>query len=231
LTTKKLYFILLLFVLTMPASAQIYIRGKLLRAVDSTPVVQAIVVPHGLYVGTISSYNGEFNIAIDTSHKQLVIKKMGYYTDTLQVDSLVGKNNMIYLQDVPMLFPEFVFRSVRIQKLDAYERRKEWSYVLDRPKPGIQSPISLLYYNYSKRGKELKKLDELFERDEKKHAINDVFTREVAHQISGLYGAALDSFMNFCGPTYNMVANTSEYEIIETIKRCYMLHKILFKPE
>lgn len=54
-----------------------YISGKLLRSTDSTPVVQAIVVPRGLFVGTISSYNGEFNIAIDTSHKQLVIKKWG----------------------------------------------------------------------------------------------------------------------------------------------------------
>ncbi len=221
----------MLLIITLPASGQLYIKGKLLRDTDSTPVVQAVIVSQGLFVGTISSYNGEFNLMVDTGHKQLVIKKMGYVTDTLHIDSLLGKNNIIYMEVLPMLFPEFVFRSIRTPHVDAYERRKAWSYVLDRPKPGIQSPISLLYYNYSKRGKELKKLEQLFERDEKKHAISDVFTRDVAHQISGLYGSALDSFMNFCGPTYNLVATTSEYEIIETIKRCYMLHKILFKEQ
>ncbi|MDZ4757988.1 MAG: hypothetical protein SGJ10_07610 [Bacteroidota bacterium] len=227
----NLYYIFLLVVFTVPVQGQLYIRGKLLKSSDSTPVVQAIVVPQGLYVGTVSSYNGEFRLAVDSIHKQLIVKKLGYQTVSLQLDSLLGKNNIIYMESIPQLFPEFVFRTIRTPKVDAYERRKEWSYVLDRPKPGFQSPISLFYYNYSKHGRELKKLEELFERDEKKHAVNDVFTRDIAHQISGLYGTALDSFMNFCGPTYNLVATTSEYEIIETIKRCYMLHKILFKNE
>lgn len=66
---------------------------------------------------------------------------MGYYTDTLQVDSLVGKNNMIYLQDVPMLFPEFVFRSARVQKLDAYERRKSGAMCLTGQNLAYKAPF------------------------------------------------------------------------------------------
>lgn len=226
-----IYILFLFWVFVIPAQAQNIIKGRLLRSIDSVPIPQAVIITSGNFVGTISSFTGEFLLKVDSLHKKVIIKKSGYLNDTLIVDSMIGKYNTIYMEILPVVFPEFVFHVVRAPKVDAYERRKQWSYVLDRPRPGLQSPISYFYDRYSKRGRELQKLEEMFERDEKKRVVESVFTREVAHQISGLSGDALDSFINFCGPTYNLVSTTSEYEIIESIKRCYKLHQILFKKE
>jgi hypothetical protein len=111
--------------------------------------------------------------------------------------------------------------------IDPVERRKEWSYVLDRSHASAQSPITALYQQFSKKGKELRKLEALYYEDEKRRYMEERFSRFKAVLLTGLAGKDLDGFLFFCRPSYELMMMYNDYELYTRINQCYEEYKLL----
>ena len=85
----------------------------------------------------------------------------------------------------------------------------------------VVSPISALYYAFSKEGKEIRKLAELQKQDAISKQIEPHFNEEMVHEITGLEGEELQKFMEFCNFSEEFLINSADYYIIELILEQY----------
>lgn len=231
-TIKKSITFFIGLILCISSSAQITINGKVIRN-DSTrfSIDQVMVINKKSNTGTFSDIKGNYSINTD-SHTVVIFKKLGYETDTLQVKKVwhLIKNNSIYvdiyMKVKPVLLPTFTFNYKRVT-VDPVERRKEWSYVLDRSHASAQSPITALYQQFSKKGKELRKLEALYYEDEKRRYMEERFSRFRAVLLTGLVGKDLDNFLFFCRPSYEMMMLYNDYDLYSRINQCYEEYKQL----
>jgi hypothetical protein len=88
-------------------------------------------------------------------------------------------------------------------------------------KPNIGSPISALYNLFSKDSKQQKKLEELLKQDKLQELYDQRFERDDFWQLTGLSGAELEEFKEFCGMSELFVITATDYEFILRVKSCY----------
>lgn len=222
----------LFFAISPSLHSQIELKGQVQRN-DSThySIDQVLIVNKKNSTGTLSDIKGFYRIKVDSS-SVLIVKKMGYLNDTIYVrkywneirNGIIQKN--IYLTLSPVVLPTFVLK-YKYVSVDPVERRKEWSYVLDRPIASAQSPITALYQQFSKKGKELRKLEALYYEDEKRRYMDQRFSRFKAVILTGLAGDDLDAFLMSCRPSYEIMILYNDYDLYERIKLCYEEYKLL----
>lgn len=211
---------------------QVKLTGMVMRC-DSTrfPVDQALIVDRNINIGVISGADGTYSITVD-SMSILVVRKIGFKPDTIYVKKLFSKlssgriNYNICLESRPVVLPVFKF-NYKKPNIDPVERRKEWSYVLDRQKASAQSPITALWQMYSKKGRELRKIDELYAAEERRRYVEQRFSRFKGVIMTGLTGKDLDAFLLSCRPSYETMQILSDYELFERISHCFEEYKAL----
>jgi hypothetical protein len=229
---KNVYILFFCLIYCISANAQIIISGKTIRK-DSTfyNIDQVMVINKRTNTGVFSDIKGNFTINAD-SHTVIIFKKLGFETDTLKVWNswnLIKNNRIyidIYMKVKPIMLPSFTFNYKHVS-IDPVERRKEWSYVLDRSHASAQSPITALYQQFSKKGKELRKLEALYYEDEKRRYMEERFSRFKAVLLTGLAGKDLDGFLFFCRPSYELMMMYNDYELYTRINQCYEEYKLL----
>jgi hypothetical protein len=179
----------------------------------------------------IAGPDGSYRIQVD-AHALIVVRKVGFKADTfdlrkLKMPSESGSiEHHFCLESSPVLLPVFTY-NYKKPNLDPVERRKEWSYVLDRPVASAQSPITALYQMYSKKGRELQKIDELYAAEERRRYIEQRFSRFKGVIMTGLTGRDLDGFLQNCRPSYEAMQMLSDYELFERMSRCFEDYKML----
>lgn len=211
--------------------SQIELKGQVQRD-DSThfTIDQVLIVNKTNNTGTLSDIKGFYRIKVDSS-SVLIVKKLGYLNDTIYVkrywsevkNGSIQKN--IYLKLSPVILPTFVLK-YKYVSVDPVERRKEWAYVLDRSHASAQSPITAIYQQFSKKGKELRKLEALYYEDEKRRYMDQRFSRFKAVILTGLAGEDLDAFLMSCRPSYEIMLLYNDYDLYERIRLCYEEYKV-----
>lgn len=195
------------------------LKGKIYKSSDSlTTLDQVIVLKKGNQTGVLTRIDGHFQVYVNLWDTLLFLRK-GYFNDTLIVLQVNPDEIHIYMQEIPVTLKGITFRKPPIINLE--ERRKEWAYILDRPKAGVQSPVTALYEQFSKKGKELRKLEKYFYEDEKKIYSRQRVTRILCFQITQLTGKQLDSFMVFATPPYEILVGMSEVQLILHLQHAF----------
>lgn len=88
-------------------------------------------------------------------------------------------------------------------------------------KPTAMNPISLLYNWLSKEGKQNKKLEELLNEDEVKKIVSQRYESDIIWELTGYTGKELENLKKHCNLSDYFVANSSDYDFLYRIKKCY----------
>lgn len=204
----------------MGATAQV-LTGTVWRSDTTIRLSQTLVINKTSGDGVISANDGSFQLSAHAGDR-IIFAHTGYENDTLIVNEQNLKNPQVIKLVVRLVqLREFRITAYKPKVIDPIERRKEYSYILDRPTPSIMNPISLIYDQFSKKGREMRKFEEYFYKYEQERAINSRFTPELVEHITGLKGDELNDFMKISRPSYSFSQIASDYDFIRYVQIAY----------
>lgn len=235
----KISNLILLIVLTFSAnifSQTITVKGTIFEKDSLTPMPFAYVVNNRSSSGTLSDEKGNFLIKV-TIGDSVSFSHLGYgitkiFTHLLK-DSI--KNNSLSVKIIlrpkakelaPVIISSHSFSK---EEKEYYERKvTEYERGLDSP---LASPITAMYYAWSKRGHELKKLSavyyQLLKDEVREHRLSD----EKIRVLTGNDTLNVQAFTNYCFLPDQFVVSASDYDLFLAIKRCYKQYSEIFRKE
>ncbi len=169
----------------MQAQKNYVINGKVFEPDSLEPMPFVIIVNQGSGSGIQSNVDGSFTIAA-SDNDTILVSFLGYYKQKIAVRNIKNTNDStkqflrVTLKKQTYSLPEVVFKDVSL-------RESEISYMerhLARPRATVESPFSFLYENFSKKGKENKKLDELYRQTIFEEEIGKKFNPEVLRKLT-----------------------------------------------
>jgi hypothetical protein len=85
----------------------------------------------------------------------------------------------------------------------------------------ISGPITMLYNTFSRRGKSLKKYEELTGKDRVQAIIDKKYNPQIVKSITGFTSdEEIQAFIKYCNLSSDFLLNASEYEILCSVKDC-----------
>jgi hypothetical protein len=88
----------------------------------------------------------------------------------------------------------------------------------------LSSPISALYYNFSRHQKNIRKYYQFENEKWQQYAIDQKYNREIVGNLTGLKDDKLTVFMAWCNFSKDYLIIASEYDIALKIKEKYILY-------
>ncbi|MBE2247504.1 MAG: carboxypeptidase-like regulatory domain-containing protein [Candidatus Competibacteraceae bacterium] len=85
----------------------------------------------------------------------------------------------------------------------------------------IKGPFTALYNKFSRRAKELEKLQDILENENKNVTASMKLTKDLIVQVTGINDAEIDRFVGYCNMGSEFVANATTYDLMVAIDRCY----------
>lgn len=87
---QKIPFLFMLMLLAcMSASAQFQVKGTVVSANDSEPMIGVTILENGTHNGCITDLNGNYSISVESSNATLEVSFIGYKSQTVKVS---GRN-------------------------------------------------------------------------------------------------------------------------------------------
>ena len=224
--TKISVIILFLFSFSSVFSQDIIIQGIVYDKDSITPMPFAYVVNKNSSVGTLSDEKGNFSIRIKMGDT-LSFSYLGYsvtklFTHTLK-DSVknASLNVKIFLKQKASELKSILIVDHSFTK----ERKESYEQKIDEYHRGISSPmaspISAMYYAWSKKGKELQKLSVLFQQLLNDEIREHRLSPEKVRTITGNDTLEVKGFMYYCYLPDQFVVSASDYELFLAVKNCY----------
>lgn len=103
-----------------------------------------------------------------------------------------------------------------------------YSRVLDRQKGGIMNPLTALYQEFSKEGKDAARFDEFYAYLEKQKRVDNKLNPVFVERATGLPAYKQPAFKKFCNLDKDFVLTASDYDLIQALQKC--ANKYLQKP-
>ena len=222
---------------TTSADTLVTIKGQLKNMVTGQPVPNAHIVNSNLGIGTTSDSLGFFSIYMNRNDS-LRITVIGYHETYFLLPGFWPSNhyeNVIFIRE-----KTYLIEAVSIHGLGSYQQFKQKVLNADPPDPPAEENIRYLEriiteeavkydkvrvgFNFSIKSKEERsqaKLDIMLEELRKKQIIEEKFNEKIIGELTGLTGARLADFMDYCNLSEEFILNSSEYAILETVKQIF----------
>ncbi len=195
------------------------------RVIDTTKIVgfyNVMIVNKTAGKGIFGSYDGSFKITVKKS--DLVgLSVTGYKTQYLSFKDKKYKKEYdvtIYLDMI-----SFTAEKVEVKPYKSLdELKEERAAISKREVPQVtgvnilQSPITALYMQFSKREKTKRMIAELEYQDKKREIVREILRVYVHNDIIGLEDEEFDSFITFLNLNDQFLKKASDYELIVYIK-------------
>jgi hypothetical protein len=219
----------LCFVLHTTASAQTLLKGKVVSN-DSTKRILEKASVNNLRSrqATITGSDGSFMLAVQPGDS-ILISYVGYTDYTYYVRSgadvitktffLLPKNNAI--------------NGVRVSALTQYQKDSlKTARMFDKvigyeQTASIASPVTSLYEQFSKKYKDLRKLQGQIVIDEKQKFVDSKYTYELINRVTGLQGDSVAVFMYMYPMEYKFARLANDAEIKMWIITNHRKYKVL----
>ena len=91
----------------------------------------------------------------------------------------------------------------------------------------LQSPITALYQEFSRRERSKRLVAELVNEDKKRAILQELLKKYVEYDIINLNPEAFDDFIEFCSVPDDVIKGLTQYEFLVYIKRKYELYSSL----
>lgn len=92
--------------------------------------------------------------------------------------------------------------------------------ILNREKGGLMSPLTAMYQEFSKEGRDAAKFEEFLAYMEKQKLVDRRYNRTLVKKATRIPEIQIDEFMLFCRPDKDFVINASDYDLIQTVQNC-----------
>ncbi len=178
--------------------------------------------------GTITDYNGKF-ILIAQNNDTLVFSYIGFARKKIPVaqiknltDSTKKQLKVVMQRIMVSLAPQSVFAyKIKPNEIDYMKR-----YVKqNKPLSGInavESPITALYEQFSRKGKEQRKLRAIFEEILMREEVAKKFNPEILRQLTEDEFVDYERFRKYCWyVTDEYILSHEGYELYAPIMDCY----------
>lgn len=228
--------ILLLFLFIGPfmAGAQelVTVHGKVITSTDQHTYYDLMIVNKRTRTGTFGNADGSFTVqALRTD--TLMIGSIGHHTGILCLkDSVERAIYDIRIRLIPLrvqlaeveILPERTLKQIQadIEKLGY----KPSDYKLTTVN-ALQSPITALYQEFSRRERSKRLVAELENEDRKRAILQELLHKYVQYDIIKLSPDAFDDFIEFCSVPDDVIKGLTQYEFLVYIKRKYELYSSL----
>lgn len=199
-------------------------------------------------VGTISDSTGSFKIKAATGDT-LALISLGYLGKRiiLSENSPTGKHP-IFLQPryyeiaevkivLPRTYEQFKKALLELEPEEPFTiaglpntKQREIPLLLDTnylQSTGfaISSPISYLYYNFSKEEQSKRKVQYLTKEEREQVRIDKKFNRELIQRMTGLVGEEITDFIVFCNFSHKYLYEATELEILMRIDQKFKAYQ------
>jgi hypothetical protein len=234
---SKLLFLLFLSCLHLGVFAQQQLENKLsgrtVSASDKEIVQLASVINLSSSKRAISNRQGYFKMSFlpgDT----LFITAIGYESVTI----ICNQQHLQQLNDtleVLMKPVNFRLREVVVvssnPKRDSIARAaaaflkndplmNNYDRVLNRERGSLMSPLTAMYQQFSKEGKDAVKFEEFMAYMEKQKQADRRYNREFVKRVTNLDDKYLDEFMLFCKLNRDFIIAAPEYDLVLATQKC-----------
>ena len=224
---RYLISILLLLALLFSKAQNVKITGQVFERDSITVLPFAFAVNKNKSVGRVTDANGRFEFNCSMNDTLL-------FTFTGRIASkIILANYKIQVRDNTLklsvyLFPkevqlkEFVVRSFDFSK----EERQNYEHYINRPRPSaLNSPISALYYEFSRREKSIRKLAELYQGMLQEEIAKQRLPDSKIRELTGNPKLNFELLQQFCPMSYSFIATASEYDLYLSVRSCYKYYK------
>lgn len=200
----------------------ITVNGKVMDTTAQIGFYNMMVVNRTEGRGIFGAYDGTFTIQIKKTDK-VAISVTGYKTIYLNFSESIYQKEYditLYLELI-----SFVGEVVEVKPYKTLqELKEERAAVAKREIPKLtgvnvlQSPITALYMQFSKREKTKRMLAELEFQDQKREIVREILRVYVHNDILDLEDDEFDSFITFLNLNDNFLRTATDYELIVYIK-------------
>jgi len=227
---------LFLFLQAVAWSQDVVVKGMVFDKDSITPMQFAYVVNRNLSRGIVTDEKGNFTLRIHAGDT-LCFSYVGYsltkvfthlLRDSVRNNSLSIKVFMkpkasdlktVVVTDKSLTKEEKEYYS---RKVDAYKRTT--SNFLTTSVTGAGLSIDALYYTFSRKGKELKKLSFLYDSLMIQEIIESRLSPERIRSITGNDTLNVPSFLNRCFLPDQFVLSASDYDLFFAVNKYYKLY-------
>jgi hypothetical protein len=181
----------------------------------------------GFFTGT-----SQFEVKI-FSTDTLLIGSQGYTTRQICFNDSVKKGVYevnIYLDKLSYQAKEVeVFGARDLDKIQQDIEKLGYNksdYVLSTV-DALNSPITFLYQQFSRKERAKRDLAELKNNDLKRALLKELFVKYISADIIDLDPAQFDAFIDYCNVSDEFMKNSTQYEFIMFIKKKYEIYKMM----
>jgi len=203
----------------------ITITGKVIDTTKNLSFYDVMVVNKTIGRGIFGNYNGTFSITVKKGDK-IGISTEGYKTQYFTFKNKPYKKTYTLTVYLQMLTAIAEVVEVKPQKT-LQELQEERAAIQKREVPQItginamQSPITALYMQFSKREKTKRMIAELEFRDQQKAVVKEILRVYINNNIIDLRDDQFDAFITFLNLNDNFLKSATDYELIVYIKYKY----------
>lgn len=218
--TNFIVFLLLAFSLECIAQNTV-IKGYITEKDSSTTIPFAYVVNKKSGVGTVTSDKGYFEIRANATDT-ILISCIGYIARKIAAKEILELPSYKIHQGVILFAKTYNLNTVMISPKELTQNQKNfYERFINVPAPPLTSPISALYYEYSKEGRERQKLIEIY----KKELFFERAERRLAYffNVKKVDLSKFDerAFIMFCKLTEDVVNYANDYDFYYKVSRCF----------
>jgi hypothetical protein len=214
------------------AQEQVTIHGRVGNGGVDRSYYDLMIVNMRTRSGTFGNPDGSFTVrALRTD--TLMVGSIGHQTILITMADSVPKDSYrvdlrlrpihVQLAEVEIL-PERTLREIQkdIDKLGY----KESDYRISEIN-ALQSPITFLYQEFSRRERSKRLVAQLQNEDRKRSLLRELLTKYVTYDIINLSDEAFDDFIDFLNVPDHVIKGLSQYEFLMYVKKRYELYSSL----
>lgn len=221
---KHIGFIMVFLAVFSGSYSQQLIKGFIVEDDSNTVMPFVYVINKTTGNGTMSDNSGSFYLKTNLSDT-LIVSFVGYLKLRIPVSKLKTNAN----GDVKIVMRKIIYNlgmvTVTGFKIKPYEREKMTRVIKDSKISAInaiESPITALYMQFSKRGKEQRKLAQIFEQVLIDEQVSYKLNPEILRKLTGDDKIDFEKFRRYCfSLTDHYILNHDGYDLYYKVMECY----------
>lgn len=212
--------------------AQVTLEGFVRAEDNGEPIPQVYVVNLSTEESATSNSNGFFSIEmsrtdtlllshISFKYQQFVLPNIGDEERWITVINLAPRSYL--LEEIEVVEYQISTNRPRPMVLEEpnvpYE--EDVVYPETSGRPGVSSPVDLLYWYFGSRPRQLRELQRLKEEDRYRRQLVEGNNREILQEITGLSPEELEAFVWTCKYRDIPISTLNDYDLLVSLLRCY----------
>ncbi len=217
-------FILIYFLPISYLFSQQVINGKIVDRDSSSAMPFVYIINKGNGNGTMSDNNGNFSLYLKTEDT-LICSYIGYAKLIIPFKNILKQANGVYKIIMTQMPVNLSMVTITSFKIKPYER-DYMNKIIDESKiktlDYFNSPISALYAQYSKEGRQIRKLARIFEDLLVEEQVQQKLSAEILRKLTGDDKIDYDAFRKYCYECNNQfIISHDGVDLYSRVMTCY----------